>query len=249
MMARVLLVHGAFNEFWGPYELKARWLPALRDGLWHHNVEIADADVGVCFYGDLFRREPGTDAAHQLEKSRAGIAELLTNLAGSDVIAALGQAASNAAFDRIVDMVTIMATKPGLRARMRARAEAMVDDDTRVIVSHSIGTLFSYMALCNHPHWRVHTLVTLGSPLASPLIFERLEPPPIAGKGQWPGSVERWVNVRAVGDKAAAVALKEKFGPRVEEVLIDNGHRAHDPEPYLNAAATGAAIAAALGLV
>ena len=245
-MARVLMVHGAFNEFWGPHELKARWLPALRDGLWHHGVEIADADVGVCFYGDLFRRVPDAEAGQQFEESRAGIAELLTNLAGSDVIAALGQAASNAAFDRIVDMVTIMASKPGLRVRMRARAEAMVDNDTRVIVSHSIGTLFAYMALCNHPHWPVHTFVTLGSPLASPMIFERLEPPPIDGKGQWPGSVKRWVNVRAVGDKAAAVALREKFGPRVEEILIDNGHRAHDPEPYLNAAATGAAIAAAL---
>ncbi len=33
-MVRVLLVHGAFNEFWGPHELKVRWLPALRDGLW-----------------------------------------------------------------------------------------------------------------------------------------------------------------------------------------------------------------------
>jgi hypothetical protein len=42
-------------------------------------------------------------------KSRAGIAEMLANLAGSDVIAALGQAASNAAFDRIVDIVTIQA--------------------------------------------------------------------------------------------------------------------------------------------
>jgi pimeloyl-ACP methyl ester carboxylesterase len=139
-------------------------------------------------------------------------------------------------------MVTIMATTPDLRAR----AEAMVDDDTRVIVSHSLGTLLSYMALCNHPHWRVHTFVTLGSPLASPMIFERLDPPPIDGKGQWPGSIERWVNVRAIGDKAAAFPLREKFGPRVEEVLIDNGHRAHDPEPYLNAAATGAVIAAAL---
>jgi hypothetical protein len=246
MMARVLLVHGAFNEFWGPHELKARWLPALRDGLWHHDVEIADADVGVCFYGDLFRREPGIEAEPQLEKSRAGIAEMLTNLAGSDVIAALGQAANNAAFDRIVDMVTIMATTPGLRARIRARAEAMVDADTRVIVSHSFGTVFSYMALCNHPHWQVHTFVTLGSPLASSMIFGQLDPPAINGKGQWPGSVERWVNVRAIGDKAAAVSFREKFGPRVEEVLIDNGHRAHDPEPYLNSAATGAAIAAAL---
>jgi len=245
-MAKILLVHGAFNEFWGPHQLKARWLPSLRDGLWHHNVEIDDADVGVCFYGDLFRRVPGADAEQQFEKSRAGISEMLTNLAGSDVIAALGQAASNAAFDRIVDMVTIIATTPDLRASMRARAEAMVDDNTRVIVSHSIGTLFSYMALCNHPHWPVQTFVTLGSPLASPTIFERLEPAPVDGKGQWPGSIERWVNVRAVGDKAAAIGLREKFGPRVEEILIDNGHRAHDPEPYLNAAATGAAIAAAL---
>jgi len=245
-MARVVLVHGAFNEFWGPHELKARWLPALRDGLWHHDVEIADDDVGVCFYGDLFRREPDTEAERRLEHSRAGIAESLANLGGSDVIAALGQAASDAAFDHVVDMVKIMVTTPKLRARMRARAEALVGNDTRVIVSHSLGTLLSYTALCNHPHWRVHTFVTLGSPLASPKIFEHLEPPAIDGKGQWPGSVERWVNVRAIGDKAAAVTLREKFGTRVEELLIDNGHRAHDPEPYLNAPATGAAIAAAL---
>ncbi len=245
-MARVVLVHGAFNEFWGPHGLKARWLPALRDGLWHHQVEIAAADVGVCFYGDLFRREPGTEAERRLKDSRAGIAELLANLAGGDLIAALGQAASDAAFDRIVDMATIMATTPDLRARIRARAEALIGNDTRVIVSHSLGTVLSYTALCNHPHWRVHTFVTLGSPLASPMIFEHLEPPAIDGKGQWPGSVERWVNVRAIGDKAAAVTLQEKFGTRVEELLIDNGHRAHDPEPYLNAPATGAAIAAAL---
>jgi pimeloyl-ACP methyl ester carboxylesterase len=245
-MARVVLVHGAFNEFSGPHELKTRWLPALRDGLWHHDVEIAATDVGVCFYGDLFRLEPDTEAKRRLEHSRAGIAESLANLVGSDVIAALGQAASDAAFDRTVNMVTIMATTPDLRARMRARAEALVDEDTRVIVSHSLGTLFSYTALCNHPHWRVHTFVTLGSPLASPMIFKHLEPPAIDGKGQWPGSVERWANVRAIGDKTAAFALREKFGTRVEELLIDNGHRAHDPEPYLNAAVTGAAIAAAL---
>ena len=245
-MARIVLVHGAFNEFWGPHEMKARWLPALRDGLWHHDVEITSVEVGVCFYGDLFRRQPDTEAEHRLEKSREGISELLAKLEGTDVIAALGRAANDAAFDRIVDMVTIMATEPDLRDRMRARAEAVVGEDTRVIVSHSLGTLLSYMALSNHPQWKVHTFVTLGSPLAAPMIFKHLNPPPKGGKGQWPGSVQRWVNVRAVGDKAAAVTLREKFTDRVEEFLIDNGPRAHDPEPYLNAAATGAAIAAAL---
>ena len=245
-MARIVQVHGAYNELWGPHELKARWLPALRDGLWHHGVEITDDDVAVCFYGDLFRRQPGSEADERIEQSRAGIADSLSQLAGGDAIKALGQAASDAAFDRTVDMVTIMATTPDLRDQMRARAEPLVTGETRVIVAHSLGTLLSYMALCRHPQWPVQTLVTLGSPLASPMIFEHLDPLPVDGKGQWPGSIDRWVNVRALGDKAAAVSLQEKFGDRVEEFLVDNGHRAHDPEPYLNAYPTGAAIAAAL---
>jgi hypothetical protein len=32
----------------------------------------------------------------------------------------------------------------------------------------------------------------------------------------------------------------------VEDVLVDNGHRAHAPGPYLNASPTGEAVAAAL---
>ena len=116
-MARIVLVHGAFNELWGPHELKSRWLPALRDGLWHHGVEVGP----------------------------------------------------------------------------------------------------------------IRTFVTMGSPLASPMIFDSLDPTPVDGKGQWPGPIERWVNVRAVGDKAGAVSLKAKFGDRIEECIIDNGHRPHDP--------------------
>jgi hypothetical protein len=54
------------------------------------------------------------------------------------------------------------------------------------------------------------------------------------------------LNVRAVGDKAASIPVAERFGERVEEVLIDNGHRAHAPEPYLNASPTGEAVATAL---
>jgi pimeloyl-ACP methyl ester carboxylesterase len=245
-MARIVLVHGAFNELWGPHELKSRWLPALRDGLWHHGVEIADDDVAVCFYGDLFRRTPGTEADVQFEQTRAGIADSLSKMAGADAIAALGQAASDAAFDRTVDLVTTMATTPDLRDQVRGRAEPLITDETRVIVAHSLGTIVSYMALCNHPQWPIRTFVTLGSPLASPMVFDSLDPTPVDGKGQWPGSIERWVNVRAVGDKAASVSLTERFGDRVEECMVDNGHRAHDPEPYLNSSATGAAIADAL---
>ena len=63
-MAKIVLVHGAFNELWGPHEIEAQWLPARRDGLWHRGRTIGDGDVAVCFYGDLFRRDPqATDEA------------------------------------------------------------------------------------------------------------------------------------------------------------------------------------------
>jgi pimeloyl-ACP methyl ester carboxylesterase len=244
-VTKVVLVHGAFNELWGPHELKARWLPALRDGLWLCGAELTDDDVAVCFYGDLFRRTPGSDADKVIEQSRAGIADALTNLAGADAINALSQAASDAAFDRTVDMVTIMATNPNLRDQMRARIEPLVTGATRVIVAHSLGTVLAYMALCNHPQWQIDTFVTLGSPLATPMILDMLDPKPVAGKPRWPG-MRRWVNVRAIGDKAAAVPLAPTFGDRVEDVLVDNGHRAHAAEPYLNAAPTGRAVSDAL---
>lgn len=244
-MARIIMVHGAFNELWGPNELKSRWMPALRDGLWHHGVEIDDADAEVCFYGDLFRRAPGTAEDRRIEESRAGFADALANLSEDTMLESLTRLAGDAAFDRTVDMVTIMATEPDLQARMRARMESLVDEGTRVIVAHSLGSVLSYIALSNHPDWNVDTYVTLGSPLAAPAL-EGLAKTFVEDFGAWPGSVKRWVNVRALDDKACTVSLAERFGANVEEVVVDNGHRAHAPEPYLNASPTGGAIAAAL---
>jgi predicted alpha/beta hydrolase family esterase len=245
-MARVVLVHGAFNELWGPNELKARWLPAVRDGLWHHEVDLDAGDVDVCFYGDLFRRHPGTAEDAQLQASRVGVAEAISGLEIGDAIAALGRVAAEATFDRTVDMINLMMNEPDLRHRMRARVESEVDTETRVVVAHSLGSVVAYDALAANPHWSVHTFVTLGSPMALPMIFDQIEPGPVDGIGVWPGSVQRWVNVRALNDTACATCLADRFGPRVEELVIDNGHRAHAPEPYLNASVTGAAIAAAL---
>jgi predicted alpha/beta hydrolase family esterase len=246
-MARIVLVHGAFNELWGPNELKARWLPAVRDGLWHHGVDLGEDDVDVCFYGDLFRRHPGTAEDDRLLASRAGVAESISGLEVGDAIATLSQAAAEASFDRTVDMIAMMMNEPDLRDRMQARVESEVTADTRVLVAHSLGSVVSYAALAANPDWPVHTFVTLGSPMAVPMIFDQIEPAPVDGVGVWPGSIERWVNVRALNDKACAMCLTDRFGPRVEELVIDNGQRAHAPEPYLNAALTGAAIAAALG--
>ncbi len=245
VVARIVLVHGAFNELWGPNELRARWAPALQDGLWHCQVEVDSRDIGVCFYGDLFRREPGTEMERRLARSRPGIADSLSSLAGGDAMKELSRAAGDAAFERTVDMVTMMATETDLQATLRKRIESSVEADTRVLVAHSLGTVLSYMALCSHPDWSIDTFITLGSPLASPLMVEQFGDSLHDEYGAWPG-VRRWVNIRAVDDVACAVPLAKVFGPRIEEFLIDNGHRAHAPEPYLNAQATGQAIADAL---
>ena len=242
-MARIVLVHGAFNELWGPNELKARWLPAVRDGLWHHGVELAENDLDVCFYGDLFRRHPGTDADRRLQQSRAGVADALADLQDGEAVKALGQAVNEAAFDRTVDMLTMMTTEADLRDQLLGRIGSEVRKDTRVLVAHSLGSLLAYSALAAHPEWPIRTFITLGSPLAHPMVLDGLVPAPVEGRGVWPGAIERWVNVRAVNDVAATVSLVDAFGPRVEECLVDNGHRAHAPEPYLNCSLTGAAIA------
>ncbi|MGX1133968.1 hypothetical protein RKD49_006158 [Streptomyces glaucescens] len=142
--------------------------------------------------------------------------------------------------------VSAYLTDPAVRASVQQAVAAAVTPDTRVVVGHSLGSVVAYEALCAHPEWPVRSLVTLGSPLGlRQLVFPRLaaEPP-----GAWPGAVEAWTNVVDRGDVVAVEEdLRPLFGPRVRQVRVDNGARAHDLECYLTAAATGAAVLAGLG--
>ena len=248
-MATIVMVHGAFNELWGPNELHHRWLPALRDGLWHAGADVDPDDVAVCFYGDLFRRDP--ESPDQVdERTRAGVADMLHETLGDDGLAALGQAAGKATFDRTVDLVVTMTTRLDLRDRVQDRLRSVIGPDTRVLIAHSLGTIVSYRALCRNPDWDIDTFVTLGSPLGSPMITDQVLEKGEDGLAAWPAAAQRWVNVASVGDHACAQPrLAEVFGPRVVDRLVDNGHRAHDPQPYLNNPATGAAVADALARV
>ena len=247
-MAKIVMVHGAFNELWGPYEIKARWLPALRDGLWHHNVTVDADDVAVCFYGDLFRVDPQTLDHAAWERSRAGTAELLKDRAvESGGLEALERAVNQAAWERTVDLVTILSSDPSVAQEARRRLLALIDKDTRAVVAHSLGTILSYKVLFEHPELEIDTLVTLGSPLGTSQATKMLPPRGDDGLWPWPGATRRWVNIAAIGDQVTGRgSLSSHFGPRVSNHQINNGHRQHDPEPYLNAAITGATVAAAL---
>jgi len=92
----------------------------------------------------------------------------------------------------------------------------------------------------------VDGFVTLGSPLGGERIISLLEPGPVAGRGRFPGGTSQWVNIRNADDPACIHPLPDVFEGRVSERLVDNGHRVHDPEPYLNNPTTGGAIAGML---
>jgi pimeloyl-ACP methyl ester carboxylesterase len=142
-------------------------------------------------------------------------------------------------------------TETGTRARIQRRVADAVEEDTRVVVAHSLGSVVAYEALCAHPEWPVRALVTLGSPLGvRNLVFDRLQPGPSAAAdpaGQWPGAVTSWTNVADHGDVVALVKdLRSLFGKRVVQSVVHNGVKAHDVRGYLTARETGQGVLAGL---
>ena len=252
-MARVVGVHGAFHELWGPNQVAGRWLPALRDGLMHAGTDLPASDFTIAFYGDLFRHDPETGASPSDDDLRevareAGLLEVVQAVAGPDGLEVISKAMGREMLRRLVDQAGRYFADPRIRSEVRGRVEATITPDTEVVVAHSLGSIVAYEALCAHPEWSVSTLVTIGSPLgAETFVRPHLQPACVDGEGSWPGSVKRWVNVAAVGDQACQQPkLAAAFGADVIDHLVDNGHRAHDPEPYLCSAATGHAIASGL---
>jgi pimeloyl-ACP methyl ester carboxylesterase len=249
-MSRVVLVHGAFNELWGPHEILGRWYPALRDGLWHVGADLSLDEVGMVFYGDLLRLDPDKgempDPADLAAK--AGLLDVINQIPGADGLASIAHAVGQAANEKLLDQAGRFLAAGDVRAAIRDRMDAQLDEDTELVIAHSLGTLVSYQVLASRPEL-TPAFITMGSPLATPFVFGQLAPKPVDGVGQWPGGVRSWTNIAAVGDAACGgVGLSSHFGGDVQDHMVDNGHRAHDPEPYLNAKVTGTAVAAALGL-
>ena len=132
---------------------------------------------------------------------------------------------------------------PLLRQQVRDRVAAVIGDDTRVVVAHSLGSVVAYEVLCEQRGHGVRALVTLGSPLGIGMIFDRLQPVPDPA-GVWPGKPGLvWTNVVDAGDVVALVKdLRPGFGERVEGMVVHNGSHAHDVSAYLSDVYTGTAV-------
>jgi hypothetical protein len=210
-----------------------------------------DAELLASWWAEAARVDPAVidPGARVLARTPSVVQAGLRALLGSKFFA--GLALRTLVFD--LHQVRRYLTEPSVREAVQEQVAKAVEDDTRVMVAHSLGSVAAYEALCAHPAWPVRTLVTLGSPLGIPhLVFDRLRPPPGvdgAGKarGAWPGPVEAWTNVVDVDDVVALVKdLRPLFGERVRGFMVDNGSHAHRVEPYLTAAETGTAIAAGM---
>lgn len=250
-MAQIVGIHGAFHQLWGPHQVASRWVPAIRDGLWHEGLAIDPDDVAIAFYGDVFRANttdgrPSDEELMEVARD-AGLTEAMDELAGPDGLEVIAKAVGKQSLRQLINQLGRYFADEELRAVVRGRLEAVMGPDARVLVAHSMGTVVAYEALCHHSEWNVETFITIGSPLGGSWVFNQLEPAPVDGLGGWPGSVEHWVNIASVGDQACEEPhLAKCFGPRVTDLGVDNGHRAHDAEPYLNAATTGRVLADAL---
>lgn len=139
-------------------------------------------------------------------------------------------------------------TDSKVRARAIKSVSDVVTDETRVVIGHSLGSVVAYEALAANPEWPVHTLITLGSPLGiRNLIFDRLAPLPVNGRGARPAGLQAWVNAAAPGDIVALVkALASRFDGVVDR-LVDTGAEAHDVRPYLTNVQVGQAVLSGLG--
>ena len=248
-MALIVGVHGAFHELWGPHQIAGRWIPALRDGLGFVGVSIGPDDAAIAFYGDVFRADPErplSDAQlHEVEE-RAGILDAAGSFVGQDGLQAFVEHIGQEQVRRTLAQLGRYFGDEAVRREVQARVRSAIGPDTAVVVAHSLGSVVADEVLADDSDVSVD-LVTIGSPLGQHgVVGHDLRPALRDGKGTWPASVRTWTDITARGDPVADGNPVAEVFDGVTSFRVDNGHRAHDPEPYLCAAVTGAAVRAGL---
>ncbi|GAA0996125.1 hypothetical protein GCM10009555_091500 [Acrocarpospora macrocephala] len=215
---KIVGVHGIGNFRQGETaeqaaaHLSALWAKRLAEG----------SDVSVVYYADLLRdplRQSGDDELEDLTDEEGELlAQLLESFPASEraaqgwifslVRAHIAEVAESRLLrPRMVEWLMTRFVKEAaaylregtaVRERLAATLRKVQPD---VLIAHSLGTVVAYETLHAEPALKVPLWVTLGSPLAAPkAIFERLTPPPVAGRGERPPGVARWANLADPGD-------------------------------------------------
>ncbi|MBB2940486.1 hypothetical protein FB565_000190 [Actinoplanes lutulentus] len=139
-------------------------------------------------------------------------------------------------------------SEPAIRDTAIAAVHQHLDEDTRVVLAHSLGSVVAYEALHARPQ-PLPLLITIGSPLGLPSVIRRLQQPPA-----YPTGVQRWINLADRDDIIAArphlTAIFDKQRPPgatfESTYTVDNGAEPHRATFYLTNRTIGHAIATAL---
>lgn len=159
--------------------------------------------------------------------------------------------AGNDLAERFLRQAATYLNKAGVYNKVNTLVRNQVFDNLRdldrtVVVSHSLGTIISYVLLRQMPDApKIPLFVTLGSPLGIRIVRDRISPPYIT-----PPIASKWLNG---SDRQDFVALHPEltqatFGKiTVVNTILDNGYEdAHSIEKYLAQPAIALAIGQAL---
>ncbi|GAB3142319.1 hypothetical protein [Microbispora hainanensis] len=206
--------------------VRAKWNTYLHQGLTGRADGTGQYFAEIAYYAHHLRSEPPkpprqmatpaklvlADWAVQLGGPfREAAGESLTGLAhrlAEWLLTRMGPQAVRFAQDFCPEVAAYLGGgDPRVRAR-EAVAEVIRRRRPRVVVAHSLGSVVTYEALWAHPDLPVELLVTLGSPLGMrDVVFERLAPVPVRGRGARPPGVRRWINIADKDDIAAIPAV------------------------------------------
>jgi alpha/beta hydrolase family protein len=122
--------------------------------------------------------------------------------------------------DDIADRTRAMLQQPLLKAAREGRPI--------LLIGHSMGCIISYDALWQLSYamdepFGLDTLLTLGSPLGQNFIRRRLLGHDQQGPRRYPGNIQHWTNIAAVGDLTALeMTVNDRYSEMLELGLIDS---------------------------
>jgi hypothetical protein len=139
--------------------------------------------------------------------------------------------------NRALAQVTRYLSDEEVRGTALRAVTDLIDQETRIVIGHSLGSVVAYEALHQISH-SLPLFVTIGSPLGlETIIYPKLRPqPPV-----FPPIVERWVNIADRDDFIAATPdLSPMFSQGISATAVfeggytvDNGAKPHEAKFYL----------------
>jgi hypothetical protein len=248
----------------------SRWTASLRQGL-------AGADlppVSIAYYGDLLRGPvaQGDVEVRALPPDAKSLIYAWVADLGYDVPATaqgyptvpirllldwvakrynLDRGATEIFVTKLFGEVAVYFRDPARREKARNEVIATVErEKAQIVVAHSLGSVVAYEALHSQPDLGVELFITLGSPLGMPgVIFEKLQPGPIDGRGIRPPGITRWVNIADRGDPVAIPVggLTPLFGVDSDYATLIGLFEFHRVLKYLAEPTTATAIVGYIG--